>query len=377
MKILHVIICLNVGGAEMMLRRLIKSHSDNPEYEHTVISLTDVGTIGAQLKQEGIHVEALGMRSPLDIIPALLHLKKLIQKFAPDVVQTWMYHADLLGGLAARMAGNKNILWGIHSTDVRAGGSRSTTWVMRACAMLSRWVPDTILCVAEVSRQVHVAAGYFAPRMVVVPNGIDISKLFSSDARRLQIRGDCGFTDAHVVVGTLGRFNPAKDYKNFVAAAGILAKKYPHVRFMMVGNRLDQENPFLSKWISKTGFADRFVLLGERSDAPDCLAAMDVFCLSSKSEALPTVVIEAMAMGLPCVATNVGDTAVLVQDIGTVVAKEDPSGLATGLERVIQMPFADRCVIVRKGKERVRENLTIERARDRIESVYAKILSRN
>jgi glycosyltransferase involved in cell wall biosynthesis len=373
MKILHVIICLNVGGAEMMLRRLINSYSGETNYEHIVVSLTDVGVIGQQLKRDGIHVEGLGMRSLFDIVSVLLRLIQIIRRLAPDVVQTWMYHADLLGGLAARLAGHNNVIWGVHSTDVRAGGSCSTMLVMRACALLSRWVPNTILCVAEVSRQVHVSAGYFAPRTVVIPNGIDISKLISNDSKRMEIRRKFGFKNEHVVIGTLGRFNPAKDYENFVAAAGILAKKYPHVRFMMVGNRLDAENAVLIEWIEKTGFQDRFALLGERSDAPDCLASMDIFCLSSRSEALPTVVIEAMGMGLPCVATNVGDTAALIEDVGIVVPKENPAALAAGLERVMEMPANYLCAISRKGKERVRENFTIEQARDRIETLYTKI----
>ncbi|MFS2015438.1 glycosyltransferase family 4 protein [Massilia sp. CT11-108] len=377
MRVLHVIVCLDVGGAEMMLRRLIESHKDNPEYEHIVVSLTDIGCLGQQMQELGTRVVSLRMRSGLEFCSVLFRLRNLIRKFSPNVVQTWMYHADLLGGLAARLAGNKNILWGIHSTDVRAGGSRMTTWVMRVCAKVSRWVPDTILCVAEVSRQVHIAAGYFEPRTLVLPNGIDTARLVSNDDRRRAIRNTCGFTDDHIVIGTLGRFNPAKDYGNFVSAAGIIAEKYLHVRFVMVGSHLNGDNATLREWIDKTGFSERFVLLGQRSDAPDCLAAMDIFCLSSKSEALPTVVIEAMGMGVPCVATDVGDTRVLVQDIGIVVPREDSAALAAGLEKVIEMPAEERHALACIGKARVRENYTIERARDRLEALYTEIVNRN
>jgi glycosyltransferase involved in cell wall biosynthesis len=376
MRILHVIICLDIGGAEMMLKRLIESHKDNRAYEHIVVSLTDMGSLGPQIQSLGTQIYSMGMRSGFEFVSVLLRLRQLIRMLSPDVVQTWMYHADLLGGLAARLAGNKNILWGIHSTDVRAGGSRATTWVMHICAKVSRWLPDTILCVAEVSRQAHVAAGYFEPRTLVLPNGIDVSRLVSSDDRRRAIRNACGFTDEHFVIGTLGRFNPAKDYGNFVSAAGIIAEKYLHVRFVMIGSHLDQDNIVLRDWIDKTGFEDRFVLLGQRSDAPDCLAAMDVFCLSSRSEALPTVVIEAMGIGVPCVATDVGDTGALIRDVGIVVPREDPIALSAGMEKMMQMPAEERRTLTCRGMARVRENYTIERARDRLEALYAKIVNK-
>ncbi|MFJ1469494.1 glycosyltransferase family 4 protein [Massilia orientalis] len=377
MKILHVIVCLDVGGAEMMLKRLIESQKENPAYEHIVVSLTDIGSIGAEIRRLGTQVYSMGMRSGLDSFSVLLRLRGLIRKYSPDVVQTWMYHADLLGGLAARLAGKKNVVWGIHSTDVRAGGSRATILVMKICAKVSRWVPHTILCVAEVSRKVHIAAGYFAPRIVVLPNGIDMSRLVSNKFRRGEIRRACGFADSDLVIGTLGRFNPVKDYSNFVKAAGIIASKYLHVRFLMVGAQLDQDNVILRDWIDKTGFGDRFVLLGQRSDAPDCLAAMDVFCLSSKSEALPTVVIEAMGMGIPCVATNVGDTESILGDVGIVVPKEDPVALSVGLEKLIQISVEERRALTCQGKARVRENFTIERARERYEKLYAEIVGGN
>lgn len=377
MKILHVIVCLDVGGAEMMLKRLIESQKENPAYEHIVVSLTDIGSIGAEIRRLGTQVYSMGMRSGLDSFSVLLRLRSLIRRYSPDVVQTWMYHADLLGGLAARLAGKKNVVWGIHSTDVRAGGSRATILVMKICAKVSRWVPHTILCVAEVSRKVHIAAGYFAPRIVVLPNGIDMSRLVSNKFRRSEIRRACGFADNDLVIGTLGRFNPVKDYSNFVKAAGIIASKYLHVRFLMVGAQLDQDNVILRGWIEKTGFGDRFVLLGQRSDAPDCLAAMDVFCLSSKSEALPTVVIEAMGMGIPCVATNVGDTESILRDVGIVVPKEDPVALSVGLEKLIQISVEERRALTCQGMARARENFTIERARQRYETLYAEIVSGN
>ena len=274
-----MIVGLGVGGAELMLKRLIESHRFSLLFQHRVITLTSLGVVGKQLQAEGVEVEVMNMRSPLHFPVMLWRMTRLLRQQRPDVVQTWMYHADLLGGVAARLAGIKNVIWGIRTTDVSAGGSRATAGVRWLCARLSRWIPHSIVCAAEASRRVHVALGYRANRMVVVPNGFDLARLQATPVQVASFRSECGFASGELVVGTLGRFNADKDQHNFVCAAGLLASKHTAARFLMVGRDCDAANAQLMGWIKATGYADRFVLLGERSDAPVCLAAMDVFCL--------------------------------------------------------------------------------------------------
>ena len=373
MKIFHVIVGLNVGGAELMLRRLIEAHQEGTNYIHSVISLTTLGVVGEQLKTLGIDVRVLNMRSFLDVPRIIVQLKEIIRIDRPQIVQTWMYHADLLGGIAARLAGNKNIIWGIRTTDVQAGGTRATTLVRKVCAWLSRKVPHTIVCAADASRRAHIAVGYDATRMTVVPNGFDLTRLVATPEQRVGLRQLCGFDDTHVVVGTLGRFNPAKDHANFVRAAGLVAQRHPEVRFLMVGRELTSDNAVLMHWIEQTGCADRFVLLGERADVAICLSAMDVFGLSSRTEGFPNVVGEAMAMGVPCVVTDVGDAAMLVADTGVVVPKEDSSALALGLGQLLTL---DADVLHAQGqmaRQRIVAEFTMMRARDRFEAVYQRV----
>jgi hypothetical protein len=160
--ILHIISGLGVGGAELMLKRLVLAQHGNTGYRHRVISLSSIGPVGQQLQELGIDVMAPGMRTPLHAPRTLLRLVRQIKAIRPTVVQTWMYHADLLGGLAARIAGSRNIVWGIRTTDVAAGGSRATALVRKACAMLSSSVPRTIVCAAEASRRTYAGLGYVA-----------------------------------------------------------------------------------------------------------------------------------------------------------------------------------------------------------------------
>ncbi len=162
MKILHVIIGLDVGGAELALKRLVTLHINNPRYSHTVVSLTDVGVVGQQLRELGVEVVSIGfveigLNSVFQLPWKFFYLIKLIRHQRPDIVQTWMYHADLVGGLAARLAGCHKVIWGIRNTDVFPGSgvSRITSWIMKLCGILSGFVPHTILCVGNRAKSVH------------------------------------------------------------------------------------------------------------------------------------------------------------------------------------------------------------------------------
>lgn len=371
--ILHVITGLRTGGAEMALYRLILAFRGSA-YAHTVIALTPGEGMYARFVEAGIKLIVLDVRrSPLS---DTLRLYRLIRSMQPDIVQTWLYHADFLGGLAARCAGNRNIIWGIRTTDVNGGCARTTSLVRRLCASLSRWVPDTIVCVADAARRAHFRIGYDPARMVVVGNGFDVGALQASHRERATLRSRCRFAADDIVLGIVGRFNFDKDHANFVAAAGLLAARHARLRFLMVGKNLDADNPALMRWIRATGHADRFVLLGERGDVTACLAAMDVFCLSSRTEAFPNAVGEAMAMGLPCVATDVGDVAALMADTGVVVPKANPDALAQGIAGLLALGAELRMQMGQKARDRIRQTFTMVNVRQRFELLYEHIITK-
>jgi glycosyltransferase involved in cell wall biosynthesis len=374
-KVFHIIVGLDVGGAESMLKRLIESDSVLIS-RSVVVSLTSPGVIGDALRAQGVRVYAMGMSSALDFPITLWRLLKLVRQFKPDIVQTWMYHADLLGGLAARLAGSRYVIWGIRTTDVRAGGTFATVVVRWICARLSYLLPSAIVCAANASLHSHVTVGYDARKMIVVPNGYDFSWLSVFGAERKILREQCGINSNDVVLGSLGRFHPVKDQRTFVQAAGLLAVHHPQLRFLMVGRGLDWDNTQLVDWIIDTGCKDRFVLLGERKDVPQCLAAMDIFCLHSRTEGFPNVLAEAMAMALPCVTADVGDAALLLADTGVVVPSGDPAALAHGIGQVLSLDPDARCAMGMRSKERVVSEYSIARARERFEEIYRQVLDK-
>lgn len=373
MKIIHVITSLNVGGAEQALERLLLTTPD-AQYNTLVISLKNLGKIGEELQSRGFEVVALNMRSFLAFPVGIFRLYRIICQFQSDIVQTWLYHADLIGGVAAKIVGVKCIIWGIRTTELDSG-SKLTAWIRKLLARLSYVIPAKIVCVAEASRKKHIALGYDASKMVVIGNGFELSQMHSTPELRAALRLSAGLSDSDVVIGTLGRLSQEKGQDVFVRSAGLIAQEYPNVRFLMVGRGLEPVNETLMRWINATGFADRFVLMGERRDIAVVLSAMDIFCLPSRSEGFPNVLGEAMAMGLPCVTTDVGDAGVLLGDTGILVQKDDYEALAVGLKQMLDMSQDEKTALGERARLRVQNEFTMDRMRKKFEAVYAEILA--
>ncbi len=371
--IAHVIVGLGRGGAELMLRRLIEANLHiGAVHEHCVISLTNLGVNGEQLREEGVTVYALGLRSPIGLPATCLRLAVLLRKIRPVVVQTWMVHSDLVGGIAARLAGVRYVVWGVRTTDYSVE-SRSTRAVRWLCARLSSYVPTRIVAAAEASMESSLQAGYRAEKFMVIPNGFDVAALRRSLGRGTAIRERVGIRADELVIGCLGRYNPAKDHVNFVRAAGSLAPRHPGCRFLMVGADVTPRNRELMSAIRETGCAERFTLSGEQSDAAAFLDAMDIFVLPSCTEGFPNVLGEAMAMGLPCVSTDVGDAAVLLGDAGELVPPRDSTALAVAIERFLAMSREQRLELGRKGLERVERHFSIATTSRRFSELYSSL----
>ena len=374
-KICHVIITLRfLGGAERMLVRLLMA---NPEFsdQRMVLVLRHAGEWGEQLKLAGVTVHELGMQSALDIPRVFIQLQQLMREFQPDIVQTWMYHADLLGGLAAWFSGYKTIIWGIRRTSLSFYDTKATWLIMKVCAWLSGWLPRKIICVAEAGRKAHIQSGYNANLMAVISNGFDFDNLTATIEQRNALRSAYGLLEDDLVIGCVGRFNSAKGQYNFIKAAALIAVNYPNVRYMLVGLNCHTSNTQLIAWITKNRLQGSFILLGERTDIPICLAAMDIFCMPSRTEGFPNALGEAMAMGLPCVATDVGDTKILVGDTAALVPAQDELSLAHALIGLITMTKEQRFQMGEKARDHVLAEFSIEKACERYSAVYQQITS--
>lgn len=363
MKIVHIIMSLNIGGAELMLKRLVLHSHKKEQFEHIVITLTDLGVMGPELQNAGVIVHTLGMKS-LPTVPLIfLKLRRLLKKIQPDVVQTWMYHSDLLGGLAAKSIGIKKIIWGIRNTDVSQCSSKLTVYLSKLCAKLSYYIPTTIICAANVSKNYHIKIGYDESKMVVISNGYDIDAISATNKDGLEIRRQNNLSTNDIVIGSVGRFDKAKNQKLFVDIAAILIKDYPDLKFMIVGRDNTVENAELISWIKSYNIVDNFRLLGERDDVPKCLKAMDIFCLHSKTEGFPNVLVEALAAGLLCVSADVGDARQILDKYGSLVTEYNSLGLVAAIKHnIIQLDGSDKIIENNKNLalKHVRDNYSIE-----------------
>lgn len=358
----------------MMLRRLIEaSRATQMPVEHSVICLAEIGAHGEVLKRKGVVVHALGMGAWQTFFKQFIRLLKLLRRANPHLVQTWMVHADLVGGMAARLARVPRLIWGVRTTDygVESRNTRAFRWL---CARLSSVLPDKIVCAAHASFDSSVAAGYDNRKLMVIYNGFDVGELRAFVGKGLRVREEARFPSDSVVIGCVGRYNPAKDHATFVRAAGLLAARHANCRFLMVGRELEPSNFALMKLIDATGFTDRFALLGERSDPAACLDAMDIFVSSSCTEGFPNVIAEAMAMGVPCVSTDAGDAALLLGGTGAVVPVGDANALAVAVSRLASMPSAEREALGKRGLERVGQEFTISVAARRFTDLYSSLV---
>jgi glycosyltransferase involved in cell wall biosynthesis len=248
---------------------------------------------------------------------------------------------------------------------------------MKLCAVLSHWIPKKIVCVAESAKLAHSQAGYDINRMVVIPNGFDVLKFTATQEQKAALRSACHFSDSDTVIGCVGRFHTDKGQDNFVKAAALIAQHSPTVKFLLVGRGCDIKNTQLMDWLNDSGLQEGFVLLGERDDVPVCLAAMDIFCMPSRTEGFPVGLGEAMVMGLACVATDVGDTAVLAGDTVVLVPPQNEQALAQGLLNVLALPEKQREDMGQRARERVMAEFSMEKAWKQFNAIYQNMLKNN
>jgi len=367
MKILHIISGLDTGGAEGMLSRLIVQLG---HHQQLVVSLTGIGGAATTIIHSGVPVRAFDMRGARFLV-SFPRLCCFIIANKPDIVQTWLYHADLLGGIAARVCRVRNVFWNIRNTEIPQGRFSITGAVIRVAAFMSRYIPRKIICCAHASLTKHAQLGYDLSKLVMIPNGYDLDRFTGRELARGNVRRELDISEDKLVIGVAGRYDPLKGYDVFVKVAGMLDSALPgRLVFLAAGRNVSSTNLELMALIERFAPTATFKLMGERCDLPDVLRAMDVFCLSSRAEGFPNVVAEAMLSGLLCVVTDVGDSRVIVGSAGFVVNAEDPSVLALALEKAARLSADERVTFGRLARARIRETYDIRRIGKLYESIY-------
>ena len=369
-KLVFIITGLSAGGAENMQLNLLE-RIDRTKFSCHVISLTDVGEIGLRMATLGIPVEALGMHRGMPDPIRFVQLICRLRQIKPDVVHTWLYHADLIGGLAARIARIPVVIWGVRSADfLRADTSLSTKVVVSLCTRVSSWLPDCVLYNSQKGKAHHEKLGYAEHPSLIVPNGVDLGKFKPSLQARDDVRRELGIPPNALLIGLIARFDPLKNHEGFIKAAGCLHREMPEVHFLMAGQDVEWSNLMLKNLIEAAKLARVFHLLGRRDDIPRITASLDLQGLTSWSEAFPNVLVEAMACGVPCVSTNVGDAATILGDTGRIVPSGDMEGLAAQWAALLRLPEDERRLLGEKSRARAINQFDVSAVVKRYEAVY-------
>jgi glycosyltransferase involved in cell wall biosynthesis len=370
MNIVHVISGLALGGAEMSLLRLLRAQQ--PGFQNAVISLRSGGPMRASLEAAGVPVFEVGASSAGATLANGWKILRRARVMRPAIVHGWMY-AGNLGALMLRalLPGKARLIWNVRaSLEGLESFPASLRRTIQASRTLSR-APDVLVFNSHAGMRQHLDYGFHGGNTRVITNGIDPGQLEAKPGARQRIRAELGLQPATTVICNVARLDPMKDHLTLLRAAARLRDADAH--FVLVGPGVTPDCALLRDEIASLQLGGKVSLLGSRSDVADILSAADVFCLSSYTEGLPNAVVEAMACGLPCVVTDVGDAAWLVAETGVVVPPRDPQGLAQGLRAMLAESPARRAARGQAGRERIIREFSLRHMINSYEKLYTEL----
>jgi glycosyltransferase involved in cell wall biosynthesis len=370
LRVLHVIGGLELGGAETLLYRLATSPS--AEFEHRVICLGPRDWYSSRLEERGIAVSHLDMISAVSSLSGLGRLRKLIRESPADVIQSWMYFANMLSSLSA---GGIPVVWGIHGSTLEHLGAPSHFFA-RVGGLTSRWLSNFVINCSQRSAELHARLGYSAAPNAVIHNGYDSAAFYPDEESRAATRASLGMPADRFLVGSVSRWHSQKDIPNLLRAIRLAADAGVPMRCLLIGRRLDAGNPELLSEVRRLDCEKLVIPLGSRDDVQALARALDLHLLSSSGgEAFPNVVAETMLSGTPNIVTDVGDSALMVGESGWVVPAHDPQRMAKAIGHAHREWAEDRSSWEerrREARKRIAERFTFERMAEAYQEVWRR-----
>lgn len=363
-KILHIVNELNIGGSETALYRQLLALT-NQGYDFSVIVLTKPGYYSEPIKNLGIPIYYLSINKS-NLLKTVYHLIVLIKKIKPTIVQTWLYHSDFLGGICAKLCGVKKIIWGVRCEGIQL--KPTTRYVKRVCALLSWLVPDAIITNSQAALRQHVRTGYQSKKMHIIYNGFDTELFSPAHALRMTCAPELP-TNA-LLIGTLARFHQDKDYPSLIQAVDLVCAQYDNAYFLFCGQGCDAQNAQLNAMLEQVTYRDRIILMGKTDNAANYLNQLHIFILSSQTESFPNCLGEAMACGLACIATDVGEARALLSETGLIVPRNDPTQLASACLAMLKKSPQERVQIGMAARQRIEHHYGIARHQQQIQALY-------
>lgn len=332
MKVVLLTRDLDYGGAQRQLVVLAKGlHAKG--HMVVVAPFYSSGPLEQELLETGVRIRPLQKRGRWDLLPFLFRLARVMREERPEIL--YSYLTDLVTVVLKPWFPSTKIVWGIRSSNRDLSGyDRVTQITAKLTFKLSR-LADAVIANSRAGCNYHVAQGYSRAKVVVIPNGIDTQRFRPDPEARRHVRSEWGIHDHEQVIGIVGRLDPVKDHATFLQAAGLLTQERNHLQFVCVGDGPAEQRDSLHQLTRSFKLTEHVIWLDGRSDMPAVFNALDLLVSSSISEGFSNVIAEAMACGVMCVVTNVGDSAWLVRDAGEVVPPRDPVALKNAIEKVL------------------------------------------
>lgn len=371
LRVLHLITGLTRGGAESMLVRLLGA-MDREAFDPRVLCLGAEAPLAAELREQGVPTLCLGLGWGA---PGLWRLPGFCLRGAPwqpHIIQGWMYHGNLAAYLAARfIPGQAPLLWNIRvGIDTMATYRPMTRALIHLGARLSA-AADVVLYNAHSARRQHEAIGYREDRSRWIPNGFALDRFHPDPSARAQVRKELGLEPEARLIGQFARFHPEKNHRMFLDA---LRRLPPEVHGVFAGQGVHQGQPELNSALRDPALAGRVHLLGERTDLPRLTAALDIAVSPSWNEGFSNALGEALACGVPCVATHVGDSAVLVGAAGRIIPAGDTAALAEAVHSLLSLSAEQRIQLGELGRVKMETEFSIRSVALQYQSLYQSLV---
>jgi glycosyltransferase involved in cell wall biosynthesis len=365
---------LERGGAQRQLVELARGLPKD-QFRVSVITFYPGGTLERDLAgQPGVRLFSLGKRARWDLLPFGRRLWSLLRELRPEIVHGYMGTANELALLFGRLVGAR-VVWGLRASNMElADHGRLARWMFTLGALLSHFA-DAIIVNSHDGKRYHSARGYAARRMLVIPNGIDTDSFQPRPQERRRIRSAWGIRDDEPLIGIVARLDPMKDHPTFLRAAACLARDHPQAHFVCVGDGPPRYTRELHALANQLGLDTTLRWAGARDDMPAIYGALDIATSASAfGEGFSNAVAEAIACGVPCVATDVGDAAIIVGDAARIVPPGDPPALAAAWSRLLRASTEERAQGTTPAQERIMRSYSRATLVARTSSVLLQIV---
>ena len=325
---------LNLGGAEKIMYEIIENIRS---YKKEIICLTIRGNYSKLLENTGIKITYLNLsRNPLDLFK-IFRAYLLILKKKPKIIHSFLYHSDVIGSILGKLTFTNKILWSVHSDFIKSKNTFLRNIQVRFLSKISNYIPNQIIFCSKESLDNHLRIGYCRKKSLIIENGVCTKKFYPREKKYYQIRKLLGLKkDDSFLIGHIARFHPIKGHNLLLDSLKLLKEKNKNFKCLMIGTDINKGNESLKKQIKRNDLEENIILYGETKFPHKLINSFDINIISSVSESSSLVLMEAMASGIPTLATNVGPISKTMGQTGWVVKNKSAEDLAEKFKFIME-----------------------------------------